>query len=256
MSGPTSSSIRRLAPDPDGATLDDADLISGYAVAPGPHLRANFVTSVDGAVSVAGRSEGLSSRADKRIFAILRMLCDALLVGAGTLRQEQYRALRLDERRRQWRQRQGRPAQPTLVVVSGSLDLDPSQSAFADAPVRPIVLTTADAPVQRRKRLAEVADIVVAGDRTVDLPHGLDQVRALGHQQVLCEGGPLLFGTLTAADAIDELCLTVSPLLAGAGAGRITAGPASAVRTMRLRQVLGDDDGMLMLRYTRDAQPR
>lgn len=65
-----------------------------------------------------------------------------------------------------------------------------------------------------------------------------------------------MFGTLTAADAIDELCLTVSPLLAGAGAGRITAGPASAVRTMRLRQVLGDDDGMLMLRYTRDAQPR
>lgn len=249
MTAPTP--IRRLRQGQDDNALTDPELIAAYATPDGPHLRANFVTSVDGAVSVAGRSAGLSSPADKRIFGILRMLCDALLVGAGTLRQEQYRALRLDERRRRWRQEHGRPTHPTLVVVSGSLDLDPTQPAFADAPVRPVVLTTTRAPAGRRRRLATVADVLAVGERTVDLAGGLDQLRARGHQQLLCEGGPQLFGMLTAAGAVDEICLTVAPLLAGAGAGRITAGPTSPVRAMRLTQVLAADDGMLLLRYLR-----
>lgn len=247
----TTSAIRRLSPGPIGDPLDDARLVDAYAVTADVHLRANFVTSTDGAVAVDGRSAGLSGDADKRVFGILRMLCDALLVGAGTLRQEQYRALRLDQRRRDWRRRQGRPAQPTLVVVSGSLDLDPALPALADAPVRPIVLTTSDAPAHRRRRLAPVADLVVAGERTVDLAAGLDALRDRGLRHLLCEGGPLLLGTLTAVDAVDELCLTVAPLLAGAGAGRITAGPSGPVRPMRLHQVLAADDGMLLLRYTR-----
>jgi riboflavin biosynthesis pyrimidine reductase len=249
MTGPTP--IRRLSPGPVSDPLSDPELIAGYATPDGPHLRANFVTSIDGAVSVAGGPAGLSSPTDKRIFGILRMLCDALLVGAGTLRQEQYRALRLDERRRRWRHEHGRPAHPTLVVVSGSLDLDPGQPAFADAPVRPIVLTTTNAPADRRRRLAAVADVVATGEQTVDLAGGLDQLHARGHRQLLCEGGPQLFGALTAAGAVDEICLTVAPLLAGAGAGRITAGPTGPVRAMRLTQVLAADDGMLLLRYLR-----
>jgi riboflavin biosynthesis pyrimidine reductase len=67
---------------------------------------------------------------------------------------------------------------------------------------------------------------------------------------VLCEGGPRLAGALTAADLVDEICLTVSPLLAGGDAGRMTAGPPGPARPMALRHILADED-MLFLRYAR-----
>ncbi|GGM27345.1 MULTISPECIES: pyrimidine reductase family protein [Micromonospora] len=239
------------ASTPPGAGLDDAELTALYGRADRPHLRMNFVTSVDGAVSLDGYSAGLSGAPDKRVFGRLRMLCDALLVGAGTLRHEGYDALRLSEARRAWRTAHGLSAYPTLVVVSGSLRVDPAQAAFADAPVRPIVLThaAADPPAG----LTDVADLVRCGTDRVDLAAGLAELRRRGLDQILCEGGPVLFGALTAADLVDEVCLTVAPLLAGAGPGRITAGPAaSPPRRLPLRHVLHADDGTLLLRYGRD----
>ncbi|MFC0531020.1 pyrimidine reductase family protein [Phytohabitans kaempferiae] len=241
-----SASLARLEP---AATLDDRALTGLYQVDE-PVVRVNFVTSVDGAVELDGFSAGLSGVPDKRVFALLRMLCDALVVGAGTLRHEGYRALRLDAERRAWRRGQGLAEYPTLVVVSGSLDLNPGQAAFADAPVRPIVLTHGRAPVDRRQALSGVADVWTAGDDTVDLADGLARLRERGLRHLLCEGGPHLFGTLTAADLVDEVCLTLSPLVTGPGAGRITAGPASPPKGMALRHVL-EAEGSLFLRYTR-----
>lgn len=246
--------ITRLWPDPDGTPLDDTALAALYAPPADPALRVNFVTSIDGAVELEGFSAGLSGGPDKRVFGVLRMLCDALLVGAGTLRHEGYGALRLDERRRVWRRAHGLPEYPTLVVVSGSLNLDPQQAAFADAPVRPVVLTHSRSPAARRAALAAVADVLAIGDWQVDLAAAVRHLRARGHRHLLCEGGPYLFGALTAADLVDEVCLTVSPLLAGPGAGRITAGPASPPRGMSLRHVLAAE-GVLLLRYGRPAQP-
>jgi riboflavin biosynthesis pyrimidine reductase len=241
--------ISALWPDPSPQPLDDAALTARYGRADHPHLRVNFVTSVDGAVSVDGYSAGLSGEPDKRVFGLLRMLCDALVVAAGTLRHEGYRAVRLDERRRAWRREHGLSEYPTLVVVSDSLDLDPAQAAFADAPVRPVVLTRAGAAAPAG--LTDVADVVRCGADRVDLAEGLAELRRRGLDQLLCEGGPRLFGALTAADLVDEVCLTVAPLLAGAGPGRITAGDASAVRHLPLRHVLAAADGVLMLRYAR-----
>ncbi|MFI7646190.1 pyrimidine reductase family protein [Micromonospora sp. NPDC049460] len=242
--------ISALWPQPSAQPLDDAALAGLYGRADRPHLRVNFVASVDGAVAVDGYSAGLSGEPDKRVFGLLRMLCDALVVAAGTLRHEGYRAVRLDERRRAWRREHGLPEYPTLVVVSGSLDLDPAQAAFADAPARPVVLTRSDAAAP--PGLTDVADVVRCGDDRVDLAAGLAELRRRGFDQVLCEGGPRLFGALTAADLVDEVCLTVAPLLAGAGPGRITAGDASEVRHLPLRHVLAAADGVLMLRYARD----
>ncbi|WP_406107889.1 pyrimidine reductase family protein [Micromonospora globbae] len=242
--------IGRIWPAPPARPLDDDALTTLYARAGRPRLRMNFVTSLDGAVSVDGYSAGLSGEPDKRVFGLLRMLCDALVVAAGTLRHEGYRALRLDERRRAWRREHGLPEYPTLVVVSGSLDLDPAQAAFADAPVRPLVLTRTEAP--HRPDLEKVADVVRLGTDRVDLAAGLAELRRRGLGQLLCEGGPQLFGALTAADLVDELCLTVAPLLAGAGPGRIVAGEPSPPRRLPLRHVLAADDGTLLLRYARD----
>ncbi|MBX7268267.1 pyrimidine reductase family protein [Micromonospora sp. Llam7] len=241
--------ISELWPDPSPEPVDDDTLIRRYGRADLPHLRMNFVTSVDGAVSVDGYSAGLSGKPDKRVFGLLRMLCDALLVAAGTLRHEGYRAVRLDERRRAWRRAHGLAEYPTLVVVSGTANLDPAQAAFADAPVRPVVLTRhgTSAP----PGLAAVADLVRCGDDRVDLVAGLTELRRRGLGQVLCEGGPRLFGALTAADLVDEVCLSVAPLLAGAGPGRITAGDPSPARGLPLRHVLLAGDGTLLLRYAR-----
>jgi riboflavin biosynthesis pyrimidine reductase len=252
----TNAPICRLWPDPDPDPLDDEALTSLYAPADRsrPLLRVNFVTSVDGAVEVEGFSAGLFSAglsrdADLRIFGLLRMTCDALLVGAGTLRHEGYRALRLDERRRAWRRDHGLAEYPTLVIVSGALELAPSNPALAEAPVRPIVLTHASAPVDRRAALEPVADVLTAGDDEVDLAAGVSRLTERGLPQVLCEGGPHLFGALAAAGVVDEVCLTLSPLLAGAGAGRIVAGPTAPPHRLALGHVLASAD-VLLLRYT------
>jgi riboflavin-specific deaminase-like protein len=236
------------------APLGDDDLLAAYATDPGrPWLRVNFVTSVDGAVSAAdGYSAGISDPADKRVFGLLRMTCDALMVGAGTLRHEGYGAMRLGERREDWRQAHGMPENPLLVIVSGSCDLDPESEVFTEAPVRPFVITTSSAPPERRAAVATVAEVLAFGETSVDLPGALDVLRRLGFAQVLCEGGPRLLGTLTEADLVDEMCLTVAPVLVGPGPGRITAGPATPVpRTLRLRHALTADD-LLLLRYTRE----
>jgi len=216
-----------------------------------PGVRLNFVSSLDGAVEVDGRSRPLSSDADRLVFHILRKLADAVMVGAGTLRQEGYRELRLDAQAQGFRREHGLAAQPTLVVVSASLKLDPGQAAFAEAPVRPVVLTQAAAPAERRAELEAVADVVTCGEVAVDLGVGLAWLRERGLTQVLCEGGPHLFGALLAADLVDELCLTLSAQLTGPGAGRIVAGAGrDEPLPMRLIHAIptGED---LLTRYAR-----
>ncbi|WP_239175210.1 pyrimidine reductase family protein [Actinoplanes cyaneus] len=213
-----------------------------------PALRVNFIASADGAVTVGGLSAGLQGPGDKEVFDTLRMVCDALIVAAGTVRAERYDALRLTPEDRAWRTAQGLPEFPLMVIVSGSLDLDPAQLIFSDAPIRPLVLTHGAAP--RSSPIAEVAELVRVGDERVDLAAGLRELHARGATQLLCEGGPGLLGSMIAADLVDELCLTVAPLLAGGSAGRIAHGPAAPPRRMALRHALTRED-MLFLRYGR-----
>lgn len=257
--------MRRLFPDLT-ADLDDEALAAAYAHPPGasPHVRLNFVASVDGAVTVDGRAGGLGTPGDKRVFDLLRGLCDVLLVGAGTVRAEGYGPLR-DPPRRPPAIAAGVAgsaagatagvaadrAVPPYAVVSGGLDLDPGWALFTESAARPIVVTRAAAPADRRAALAEVADVLVAGDERVDLAAAVEALARRGLRRVLCEGGPRLFGSLLAAAAVDELCLTVSPLLAGSGPGRIVSGEPLPERTrpVTLRHVL-EDDGALFLRYT------
>lgn len=230
------------------ATDQPLDLAELYRAPDGPWLRLNFVSSLDGAGHVDGRSEPLSGPADKRVFGVLRMLCDALVVGAGTLREEGYHALRLDAERRAWRVAHGMSEYPTLVVVSARCDLDPGHRALAEAPVRPVIVTRGHADPGP---LGEVADIVTAGEESVDLTAAVAALHERGLRQILSEGGPQLFGSLTAAGLVDELCLTVSPLLAGPGASRITAGPPlDTPQALTLRHILLAE-GLLLLRYSR-----
>jgi riboflavin biosynthesis pyrimidine reductase len=226
-----------------------AGLVELYPRNPDPTLRVNFIASLDGAVTVDGLSGGLHGPGDKEIFDTLRMVCDALIVGSGTVRAENYNALRLTPEARAWRRAAGLAEFPLLVVVSGALDLDPGHRIFADAPVRPVVLTHRRAPAAR---LAGVAEVVAVGDDEIDLAAGIARLRDRGAGQLLCEGGPRLLGSLLRADLVTELCLTVSPVLVGGGPGRMAAGVPGTPRRMSLRHALAVDD-MLFLRYARQG---
>jgi riboflavin-specific deaminase-like protein len=237
---------------PDRRPLTEADLRALYATdGVRPALRANFVTSLDGAVEIDGRSRGLSGDADRAVFALMRQVADAVMVGAGTARHEGYGPVRVDEATAKWRAETGRPEQPTLVLVSSSLDLDPEARIFTEAPVRPVVLTHDSAPTDRRAALADVADVRSCGQSVVDLADGLAGLHRDGLRHILCEGGPHLFGALLAADLVDELCLTISPLLVGDGPGRIVAdGRRDEPERLRLVHLIAAE-GMLLSRYVR-----
>lgn len=216
-------------------------LVELYPRNPAPTLRMNFIASADGAVTVDGLSGGLHGPGDKEIFDSLRMVCDALVVAAGTVRAENYDALRLTEPARAWRRSHGLPEFPLMVIVSRSLEFDLDQLVFSDAPVRPVVVTTGAG-----RDLGDAAEVLAVDDLTA----AVRELHARGATQLLCEGGPSLFGSMIEADLVDELCLTVSPLLVGGPAGRIATGSSAAVRRMSLRHVLTLGD-MLFLRYAR-----
>jgi riboflavin biosynthesis pyrimidine reductase len=210
--------------------LSRPDIIALYATADRatPWLRVNFIESIDGSATLRGRSGGLGQPADKAVFDILRGVADVVLVGAGTVRAEGYGALTVGDEFVGWRRERGLPDHPAMAIVSGRLNLDPESDLFAKAPSRPLVFTVASAPPDARARLEPVATVIEAGQNSVDPAVMRRELvsRGLGH--VLCEGGPLLFGELIAADLVDELCLTLSPLLEGGAGPRIATPPGGA----------------------------
>ncbi|MGA1838695.1 pyrimidine reductase family protein [Herbiconiux sp. 11R-BC] len=245
--------IVELFPEPSRPLSPD-ELLARYAPPrrSEPWLRVNFIQSVDGSATVDGLSGGLGGPADKAVFDTLRGVADVVLVGAGTARAEGYGALTVGERFVRWRRASGLPEHPAMALVSGRLDLDPASALFAEAPVRPLVFTVASAPADARARLAEVATVIDAGAERVDPSTVLRELAGRGLAQVLCEGGPSLFGELTAAGLVDELCLTTSPMLEGGSGRRIVSAPGegSSPRDLELGLLLRSGS-MLLARWVR-----
>ncbi|PRY67181.1 riboflavin biosynthesis pyrimidine reductase [Glaciihabitans tibetensis] len=248
---PDPAQIDSLWPTPGTAITDDV-LLSRYAVPDRSHptTRVNFISSVDGAATSAGLSGALGVPADKRLFDLLRRLCDVVLVGAGTVRAEGYGPMVMDEQQVAWRRSAGLADHPVFAIVSGRLDLDPASRIFTEAPVRPIVITTGSSDAAARRALDAVADVLVCGDDELDARAVRAALTAHGLPQVHCEGGPRLFGALAAGGVVDEVCLTLSPMLVSGDAGRILGGalPGDAPLPLRLAQVLRSRDALL-LRY-------
>jgi riboflavin biosynthesis pyrimidine reductase len=250
--------MRALLPSP----ADDVDVHDFYAadwLADGG-LRMNFVASADGAATEDGLSRGLQTPGDNRIFAALRDLADVVLAGAGTVRVEGYSTITPSDRRRAIRERHGLRATLPVAVVSRSLLLDPAANLFAAAPAdaRTIVLTCAAAEPALRAELERVADIVVCGADTVDLPAARAALAERGLTRVLCEGGPLLFAELARLGIVDELCLSVSPMLSGPGARRIVAGEPwpDEPRPLALAGLLEEDGAAWVPHQRRGADRR
>lgn len=236
----------RLIPQPSAPVSEDrlARLYAYPSELDRAFVRVNFVSSADGAVAVGGVSAGLGSPADRRVFGLLREFAEVVLVGAGTVRAEGYRGARRPTR--------GRPTPPPIAVVTASASLDPGSPLFTDTQVPPIVFTAASAALARRQALADAgAEVIVAGERSVPVPALIAALAERGLYRVLCEGGPRLHGELIAADAVDELCLTLAPALVGSDIGRISHGPPGPLRRLRLGGALTEDN-QLLLRYERD----
>jgi riboflavin biosynthesis pyrimidine reductase len=212
---------------------------------------ANMVSTTDGAGSFGGVTEPISSATDKQLFSLLRSMADVILVGAATVRAERYGPARTPERYQRQRTDRGQAPFPAIAVCSGSLQLDWGAPFFTEAKSRPLVVTMAASPDDARRRAAEVADVMVAGDDRVDLAEVLRKLRERGCSLLLTEGGPTLLGELATLDVVDELCLALSPIVAGGDAPRITTGlDLDTPQRYRVAALLEDDD-FLFLRYLR-----
>ncbi|HAN71573.1 MAG TPA: pyrimidine reductase family protein [Actinobacteria bacterium] len=200
--------MQRLLPPPTEA-LGSSQLNDAYRCpAPdqwrdGRWLRVNFVMSLDGAiVGSTGVSRTLGTDADRQVFRIAREQCDVVLVGAGTVRAEDYS-----------------PSPRPIAIASRQLDLPSTLRIFAERGpehVRPMVMTTQAAIHAAPAWLHDQAELVACGDVTVRPRSMVDALTTRGLTRILCEGGPALFGDLLREDLVDELLLTISPLLVGA----------------------------------------
>ncbi|KOT93937.1 diaminohydroxyphosphoribosylaminopyrimidine reductase [Streptomyces sp. NRRL F-4711] len=264
--------MRRLFPLPpvtdqtagrgsDGADREwsPAELAAAYAY-PEPDgrrrtwLRANMVSTLDGAAQHDGRSQPISSAADMRVFGTLRALADVVIAGAETVRQEGYRPARARADFAEARRAAGQAPAPVVAVVSAGLELDFSLPLFT-SPLVPTLILTGAAAAPDRIAAAERAGarVVTAGDGVgVDPARALAALAELGHTRLLTEGGPRLLGQFVAAGVLDELCLTVSPMLTAGDAQRIAGGPAVEVPTRFALVSLLEEEGFLFSRYRRD----
>ncbi|MEV0175554.1 pyrimidine reductase family protein [Streptomyces sp. NPDC050803] len=232
-----------------------AELAEAYAYpeTDAPWLRANMVSTLDGAAQHDGRSQPISNATDMRIFGTLRALADVVVVGAETVRQEGYRPARARAEFAAAREAAGQAPAPAIAVISASLDLDFSLPLFTSPLVPTLVLTGAAAAPERTAAAEKAgARVVVAGDGAgVEPDRAVRALAGLGHRRLLTEGGPRLLGQFVAAGVLDELCLTVSPMLTAGDAQRIAGGPSVALPRQFALVSLLEEEGFLFSRYRR-----
>jgi riboflavin biosynthesis pyrimidine reductase len=235
---------RQLLPDVR-PLAGPADLEALYVV-PGEHLRVNFVTSIDGAIEISGRSGPLGGPADKDAFMAMRAVADVILVGAGTARAEDYGPVRMDDSARERRAGRGQSARPPLAVVSGRGALRRDTRLFDDG--AEVILLTTGKGAADHPELAEAAEVVVCGEAEVDVVAAVGELRRRGLDRILCEGGPTLSRELFGAGLVDELCVTFSPVMAGEGLRRLSEAWPDTPAGLRLLGLV-EGDGMLIARY-------
>lgn len=242
-----------LAEDEDLPRWDVPVQLSGlYGGAIGleePSVVANFVESLDGVVAVPRlpRSHaviGDESEADKFVLALVRACSDAVVVGSGTLLASPKGTWRIDrayppaaEALAELRARRGRPPQPLVAVVTTGASLDPAHPVLESGA---LILTTNGAAAGLRARVPRAAEVVAVNDGdTVELARAIEVLRERGCSVILSEAGPSLFGSLLASRLVDELFVTVSPVLAGRGDDTVRLGLVEGVELVPQTRVAG-----------------
>ena len=234
-------------PGRDVGGVSERDVVESYPWPDGrAWVRAMMVTTLDGAaVGPDGLSGTISSEADKQVFDAVRREADAVLVGAETIRAEQYAPMTAKSADAERRQSAGQLPAPVVVVVSASLALPWALPIWSQSTHTPLVLTSEDADEQRLSVAREHADVVTLSETTPRLI--VDALVERGLRRIVCEGGPRLLHDLIGADLVDEVDITIAPLLAGTGETPRTPMLDHPAR-YRLAHVL-EGDGYLMTRY-------
>ncbi len=237
--------MRWLVPDPPRSQ----DLAEAYDWPAPTWVRACMVMALDGSIAGPdGLSGSISSASDRAVLAGIRLLADAYLVGAGTVRAERYSAVRADPGVVERRVAGGQAPAPTLAIVSASCRFDWEHAAFTSSDNRPIVLTVERSDPAARAAAARWCEVVVVGEQRVGARAALDALARHGLTRVTCEGGDSLLADMVGEQVLDEIDLTVAPFLA---ASARPARPGPAILTgMQLHQLL-EDDGFLFARYLR-----
>lgn len=216
---------------PATGPLNGAELIYqhyAWPVSDKPWVRMNFVASVDGGAWGHNKlSASISTPADRQVFGVLRATSDAILVGAGTALAENYGSPASGDKQRELRARLYKPEPPVLAVVSGSGNVPSDAKMFENPTNQPEIYSS------------EVKAVEALGEA--------------GQKRILCEGGPHLFASLLSSGLVDEVCLTLAPLLVGPASGsdqisRIVAGSAHLPDNIPLeltRLAVADDSTLL-----------
>ncbi len=196
-------------------------------------VRANMISTLDGSATGGDALSGsIGGPADRAVFSALRGVADVILVGAGTARAERYRRPVGKPEFAERRARLGQEAAPPLALITRSGRLPDGAvgpgSGFAIAPA------TADLDALTAQLGAD--RVIVAGQDEVDLSVAVAELARRGLRRVLLEGGPQVLGQALAEDVVDEVCLSLSPLLVAGSGPRIAWGtPAhSPVRAAHL----------------------
>jgi riboflavin biosynthesis pyrimidine reductase len=243
-----------------GATFDtddDARLAAFYAYPEGLQrcwVRANMISSLDGGATDDGKAGGLAGPGDRALFARMRQEADVVVVGAATVRIENYSGAHMSVAQRQERQSRGQAEVPPIAVITHSADFEHDAKLFTRAEVPPLILTCRETVDDVRARFDALADVVDASGRhtdRVDPAAVLDILDRRGMRRVLTEGGPSLLSLFIAGDLLDELCVTIAPILVGGQARRIASGSGESHTRMRRSHLLTDDEGYLYTRYVK-----
>ena len=244
--------MHRLFPPPvlevdlDDILSDERPLVAGR-----PWLMINMISTVDGVTDFDGVSGPLGSPGDKDVFSAVRALPDVILVGSATAVAEHYNPPSTSVSTKARRLSSGAWPVARIAVVSAQLEFDLTLPMFSRPSQRPIVATTTNADPSKLQRVTEVADVIQCGVDSVNLTEALHELADLGAQRVLCEGGPTLNGALFDQGLVDELFVTVAPLVGGGESRGIARGTNVAqIQELELRHVLTEDH-FLFLRYTR-----
>jgi riboflavin-specific deaminase-like protein len=209
-----------------------------------PYLGINMVSSLDGKATLDWRTKGLSTEVDRRLFHHLRTQADALMVGAGTAREERYGRITKNDELRDKRVGEGRTPEALAVVVSGRLDLPADLPLLGEADQPVLIATGAEHSLAHGHPGIEYARV---GD---DLPRLMSELHERGVRSVLCEGGPTLNSFLFAAGVVDELFLTMNPKVVGGAAALTIVAGRELVDPVELDLVsVAEADGELFTRW-------
>lgn len=210
-----------------------------------------MITSIDGSVTIDGTSGQLGNSTDRNLLSIIRGIADVILVGAGTVRAEKYQPIQTPNAEVcELRAARGQEIRPRLAVLSGTANLDPSMPIFTNSGSGdpPLIYTTDIAPNNRVKTLTDIAEVICSYKPSISITEVLEDLYKRGARTVVCEGGPKVNGQLLSANVIDELCLSLSPVLVGNGIGIFDGFPPNSPKGLKLAQVFTDDE-LLFCRY-------